>query len=156
MCQFPISAHPTDPSQTPRIRLIYLHIPHINTCDTTTHHNAPAMRITQPAGKAIYTRPFLLAGEGFRIGPSTRGRFGSSQYSSSQLRTDSFRVRAPLNTNNFSCPNSREIHMEATLTEPAILSGTTLIVPRLSKLRWFGAVFTTQRPYSDTNFFNSR
>jgi len=66
MCQFPISAYPTDPSQTPRIRLIYLHIPHINTCDTTTHHNAPAMRTKQPAGKAIYTRPILLAAMAFR------------------------------------------------------------------------------------------
>ena len=59
MCQFPISAHPTDFSQTPRIRLIYLHIPHINTCDTTTHHNAPAMRTTQPAGKSFTLDQFF-------------------------------------------------------------------------------------------------
>ena len=62
MCQFPISAHPTDPSQTPRIRLIYLHIPHINTCDTTTHHNAPAMRTTQPAGNSFTLDHFFWLG----------------------------------------------------------------------------------------------
>jgi len=58
-CQFPTSAHPTDPSETPRIRFIYLHIPHINTCDTTTRHNAPAMRTTQHAGKSLTLEHFL-------------------------------------------------------------------------------------------------
>jgi hypothetical protein len=59
MCQFPTSAHPTDPSETPRIRFIYLHIPHINTCDTTTHHNAPATRTTQHAGKSLTLEHFF-------------------------------------------------------------------------------------------------
>ena len=52
LCQFPTSAHPTDPSETPRIRFIYLHIPHINTCDTTTHHRCAPH---SPRGNRLYS-----------------------------------------------------------------------------------------------------
>jgi hypothetical protein len=41
--------------------------------------------------------------------------------------------------------------MEPILTEHAMLSGAILINPSLSKLRSFGAVLTTQRPYSGTS-----
>jgi hypothetical protein len=38
-CQFPTRGDPTDPSETPHIRLVYPRISRTNTCDNTTQHN---------------------------------------------------------------------------------------------------------------------